>query len=176
MPKYALIALLICLPLLTLAQRMRLDTTIRPLMNHPPGWVAKFSPLHLFDPDNTVQFGLERVLSTRQSVQAEFGYGTGVMNVWRNGGSSRYGQAEHWRGRAEWRFYTNRYRTNRNFGINVRSAAPLGNYLAVELFYKQDNALERFPVGRECVGGLCAYFEQLETPVMKYVWGSHFFV
>ncbi|GAA4454288.1 hypothetical protein GCM10023189_20540 [Nibrella saemangeumensis] len=156
------------------AQRMRLDTTLRPIMDNPPRWVIKFSPQHLFDPDNTVQFGLERILSHRQSVQGEFGYGSGVMNLYRNSESSQYLLPEYWRGRAEWRFYTNRYRTNRNFNVNVRSPAPLGNYLAVELFYKQANAFERFSAGRECVGGQCAYFEQLETAVMKYVWGSHF--
>ncbi|GAA4395857.1 hypothetical protein GCM10023187_03300 [Nibrella viscosa] len=156
------------------AQRMQLDTTLRPVMTQPPRWVIKFSPLHLFDPDNTVQFGLERILSPRQSVQGEFGFGLGTFNVWQGSGSGRYTHWEHWRGRAEWRFYTNRYRSNRNVGINVRSPAPLGNYLAVELFYKQVNAVENYTVGRECTGGPCAFFELRESPVTKYVGGSHF--
>src|SRR5919202_6575111 len=70
-------------------------------------WVIKFAPLSLFDPDNTIQFGIERRLGNRHGIQAEFGYGWQGMNLWQNSQNKRYSNREVWRTRAEYRYYFN---------------------------------------------------------------------
>ena len=124
-------------------------------------WVVKFAPLSLFDPDNTVQFGIERLLGGQHGVQAEFGYGWQGMNLWQNSQNHRYSRREVWRGRLEYRYYVN------------RASAPIGQYVAVEGFYKQVNALESGTAGIGCQTGLCQYYQLFTSPVSKYVWGGH---
>lgn len=124
-------------------------------------WVAKVAPLSLVDPDNTVQFGAERMLANRNAVQGEFGYGWQGMNLWRYAQTSPYSNRETWRGRAEWRYYA------RN------SPGPIGRYFALEVFYKQVNALANGSVGVGCQNGPCQYYELYSSPIRKSVWGSH---
>lgn len=123
-------------------------------------WVVKVAPLSLFDLDNTVQFGVERVLGGRSSVQAEGGYGWPGLQYSRE---YNYGDKEVWRGRAEWRIY------NR---VNVR---PRGSYFAIEGFYKQVNARETGTIGRGCNNGFfgCQYFQQYNSVAQKFVVGGH---
>ncbi|GAB3919668.1 hypothetical protein [Larkinella terrae] len=146
-----------------------LPDTLTPVMNRPPRWVVKFAPLALFDPDNTIQFGAERLFSTRHTVQAEFGYGWKAVNMYPSRRRD-YENFEVWRGRAEWRRYAGRYyRFRRPHYAN----APIGRYFAIETFFKQITALETTAVGRECVDGTCAYFEQGTFPIYRTVWGIH---
>ncbi len=125
-------------------------------------WVIKLAPLAIVDPDNTVQFGAEYIYDQRHSVQAELGYGWHNFSLYANERDYRF--REVWRSRAEWRTYWKRrgqYRT------------PFGGYWAVEAFYKQVNNRETNTIGRECQGGPCAYYQQLDTPITKYVSGSN---
>lgn len=124
-------------------------------------WVVKFAPLSLLDPDNTVQFGAERLLGQQHAVQAEFGYGPQGMNLWQNTQNKRYSSREVWRGRAEYRYYM-----NQNEGV-------IGSYVAVEGFYKQVNARESGTIGVGCGTGACQYYRVFTAPVSKYVWGGH---
>lgn len=101
--------------------------------------IIKFAPLSLLDQDATVQGGLEYRTGVKTAVQGEFGYGRKGLSPF-NTDLNEFVNAEVWRGRAEVRFYTGRYRTNRRQGIAVRSDFSLGNYWAVEGFYKQINA------------------------------------
>jgi len=99
--------------------------------------VVKLAPLALIDPDATIQFGLERRLGPRRSVQAEAGYGWSGLQVL-EGDLSDYRRSLY-RFRTELRYYTGRYRTNRRKGIAVRTDFPLGNYWGPELLVKQIN-------------------------------------
>lgn len=124
-------------------------------------WAVKFAPLSLLDPDNSIQFGIERLVGQRHGLQLELGYGWQALNAWRSTQSTRYIDREIWRGRAEWRYYL--HKTNR----------PVGQYVAVEGFYKQVNAREQGTIGMGCTSGPCQYYQLVSTPLQKYVWGGH---
>ena len=152
------------------------DTVQIQSLTHPPRWVVSLAPLALFDPENTVQLGLERLLAGRHAVLGEFGYGPAALNLWRTYNSNN-GVRETWRGRAEWRIYTRRIRSHSRWqpgrvGRTV-TRKPLGNYVALDLFYKQVNARESGSVGRACEDGSCQYFQRFQSRVVKYVGGAH---
>ena len=155
-------------PMNVLAQLV-LPDTLTPVMNHAPHWVVKFAPLALFDPDNTIQFGVERLFGTRHTVQGEFGYGWRAINMYPDRRDD-YENFEVWRGRAEWRRYSGRYRSYRRPHY---ATPPIGRYFALETFFKQLTVLENTTVGRECVDGTCAYFERGTFPLYRTVWGIH---
>lgn len=162
------LVLALMLPLSGPAQFL-LPDTLTPIMNHPPRWVVKFAPLALFDPDNTIQFGVERLFGTRHTVQGEFGYGWKAINMY-PARREDYENFEVWRGRAEWRRYSGRYRSFRRPHF---AQVPIGRYFAIETFFKQFTARQTTAVGRECVDGTCAYFEQGTFPIYRTVWGLH---
>lgn len=154
------------------------DTVRIRSMTRPPRWVVSLVPLALLDPENTVQAGFERLLGGRHSVLGEIGYGPASLNVWRSYSSSfRNGIGETWRGRAEWRVYTRRIRSNRRWqpGRVGRTVIrkPLGNYAALSVFYKQTNASESGRVERGCEDGSCQYFQRFQSRVVKYIGGAH---
>lgn len=107
-----------------------------------PRAVLKLAPLSLIDRDATVQAGLEYRVGPKTSVQAEFGYGWQGLSVLETE-LDQFVKAEIWRARSEVRFYTGRYRTNRQRRIAVRSNFPLGNYWAVDGLAKQINVTGR---------------------------------
>ena len=151
------------------------DTVQIQSLAHPPRWVVSLAPLALFDPENTVQVGAERLLGRQYSVLGEFGYGPAALNLWRSELTNNV--LETWRGRAEWRIYTRRIRSYRGWqpgrvGRTV-TRKPLGNYVAFDLFYKQSNASESGSVGRACEDGSCQYFQRFQSRVTKYVGGAH---
>lgn len=151
------------------------DTVQIQSLTRPPRWVVSLSPLALFDPENTVQVGVERLLGRQYSVLGEFGYGPAALNLWRSEWTNNV--LETWRGRAEWRIYTRRIRSYSGWqpgrvGRTV-TRKPLGNYVAFDLFYKQSNATESGSVGRACEDGSCQYFQRFQSRVTKYVGGGH---
>lgn len=125
-----------------------------------PRWVIKFAPLSIVDPDNTIQFALERSLGRRQSVQVELGYGWESIGLWETTARGRFSNKETWRGRAEWRLY---FRPQ---------ARPLGFYAAAEGLYKQVNVQETTSNGLPCVGE-CPPGLLGKAPALKHVWGGH---
>jgi hypothetical protein len=132
------------------------------ILNDPARrWVVKFAPLSLFDPDNTIQFGIERLFGQHNAVQFEGGYGFQGMNLWQSSQNTRYSHKEVWRSRVEWRYYLNK--TDR----------PIGRYIAVEGFYKQVNVRESGTLGVGCTTGPCQYYQLFTTPLQKFVWGGH---
>lgn len=154
------------------------DTVRIESLSRPPRYVVSLAPLTLLDPENTLQFGLERLLAGRYSVLGELGYGPASLNVWRSYNSSfNNGIRETWRGRVEWRIYTRRIRSNGRWqpGLVGRTVTrkPLGNYVALDVFYKQTNANEIGSIGRACEDGSCQYFQRFQSRVVKYVGGAH---
>ena len=104
--------------------------------------VIKFAPLSLLDQDATIQGGLEYRTGIRTSVQAEFGYGIKGLSPF-DTDLNNFVDAEVWRGRAEVRFYTGRYRTNQRQGIAVLSNFPMGNYWAIDGLFKRINVTDQ---------------------------------
>ena len=143
------------------AQRIEPDPIYSTHAQPARPWVVKFAPLSLFDIDNTVQFGFERLVSQHSAVQLELGYGPQGMNLWQSSQNERYSDREIWRGRAEWRYYLDK--TNQ----------PRGRYVALEGFYKQVNVRESGTVGVGCTTGPCQYYQVFSSPLQKYVWGGH---
>nr|WP_293842424.1 hypothetical protein [uncultured Arsenicibacter sp.] len=155
---YRLAASGICLMLAFHTHAQRIDSTA----SGEYRWVIKLAPLAIIDPDNTVQLAAEYLFGQRSSVQAEFGYGWNNFSLYNNQRDYRF--REVWRSRAELRTYWKRrgqYRT------------PVGAYWAVEAFYKQVNNREKYTIGRECQSGPCAYYQQIDTPITKYISGGN---
>lgn len=125
-----------------------------------PSWIIKFAPLSLFDPDNTIQLAIERLLNQGHAVQVEFGYGNEQIGLWETTAHGRYSNKETWRVRAEWRLY-------------LRPAdKPQGFYAAAEGLYKQVNVLEMNSNGLPCTGP-CVPGTLSKEPALKQVWGGH---
>jgi len=144
------------------------------LMHSPTRTVFKWAPLSLLDPDATLQFGLEHRTGPRTSVQGELGYGWGGLSLFQED-AREYSQKPMWRVRSEVRFYSGRYRNNRRNNIHIRSAAPYGNYTAIEAFFKaipvQQNWREEL---RWNDGTWRGYGDKLFTrPVQRTVLGIH---
>ncbi len=156
------------------ASAMGQDSTIA--LSRTPRAVLKFAPLSLLlDQDATVQAGLEYQVAPRRSVQVELGYGWKGLSL-SEADIERYERAEVWRGRVETRFYTGRYRTNRRKNLAVRSDFPLGNYWAVEGFYKQINVVKRANVySAEASSSTESYvlIGSRQVPISRYVLGAH---
>jgi hypothetical protein len=136
------------------------SAAVRPLVptRH---WVVKFAPLFLLDPEPTVQFGVERVLNARTSVQVEAGYGAFVFNQMYQTSRVR-GPFATWRARAEVRHFFERA-TSRNY-----RPAPYGSYFAGEIFYKQVVMPLQVDVER------LAYIETEAYDAHRQVMGFHF--
>ncbi|GAB3643448.1 hypothetical protein [Spirosoma arcticum] len=126
--------------LLIASSVMAQDSTIA--LRSAPRAIVKLAPLSLLDQDATIQAGLEYRTGVRTSVQAEIGYGWRGLSLF-SSDLNEFVDAEVWRGRAEVRFYSGRYRTNRRQGIRVRSNFPLGNYWAIDGLFKQINVAGR---------------------------------
>ena len=127
--------LLLSLPLnalITLKTQAQDSTLTRPL----PRVLVKFAPLALIDPDATLQAGLEVKVGSRSSVQGEYGDGWPTLTHSNSDHAHTENQRSIHRIRAEWRVYSGRYRTNRRKNAAIKTPFPLGNYLAVEGFYK----------------------------------------
>lgn len=153
--------------LLTTSAVMAQDSTIA--LRRTPRAVVKFAPLSLLDQDATVQGGLEYQTGAKTSVQGEFGHGRKGLSPF-DTDLKDFAKAEVWRGRAEIRFYSGRYRTNSRQGIAVRSNFPLGNYWAIDGLFKQINVLKQenmySPEPYTLVG-------TRQVPISRYVWGAH---
>lgn len=130
--------------------------------------ILKLAPLSLLiDPDATLQGGLEIRTGRRGSVQGEVGFGHKGLSV-TSDDKKNFADWSIWRARAEWRHYTNRYRTNKQKGIRIRSDFPLGNYFAVEGFGKQISGTKNM--------GLYdtdPTFPTNQQAISRFVWGSH---
>ncbi|GAB2535486.1 hypothetical protein GCM10027085_27760 [Spirosoma aerophilum] len=153
----ALLTLLSAGPLSLLAQPISRLPTLE--TEREPKWVVQFAPLSLFDPSNTIQFGVERMIGQRQSIHIEAGYGWQGMNLWQTSTSTRYTNTENWRGRIEWRYYWR--------------GGPIGPYVAMEGLFKQVTAREQGTVGVGCDLGDCQYYQRFSSPITKHVWGGH---
>ena len=141
------------------------DSTI---IYREPHVILKLAPLSLLiDPDATLQGGLEVRTGLRSSVQAEVGFGHKGLSV-TSDEKKNFANWSIWRVRSEWRHYTNRYRTNNQKNVHIKSSFPLGNYVAIEGFAKQINGTKN--ISESNVNEVL-----ITTPqtIHRFVWGSH---
>ncbi len=151
--------------LLTVSIARAQDSTL----SYPHRYVLKLDLGALIDLHRTIQMGLEFPIGTQRSWQTVVGYGgAGMMG----GDLGKKDAAEVWRIRNEIRFYTGRYRANRQAAIVIKSLPPLGNYWAVELLTKQINSRDQ----REFrTGGTndAPVYKQESLLSQRYVLGVH---
>ncbi len=143
--------------------------------NRPPQWVVKVSPLALIDVEGIWRADVERLVGNRFSIQGGLGYGNQFTQPWRVNGNTNNNDRETWRAQAEWRVYTKRERGPtrwRPYRL-ITSRPPLGNYFAIESFYKQVNAQITGTLQRGCETGTCQFFEQYSARAIRFVTGFH---
>lgn len=155
---------------LTVSLARSQDSTLT--YSHPSRFILKLAPLAVLDQDATIQAGLEYRTGRRTSVQAELGYGGKNLSPFRSD-IKKFADAEVWRGRAEVRFYSGRYRTNHKQGIAIRSDFPLGNYWAVEGLFKQVNVQKAAQSGQIDVNPPVPIEVTGPQLIRRYVVGSH---
>ena len=162
-----------CLTALSMQYVSAQDSIIA--LRRPYRAVIKLAPLSLLDQDATVQGGLEYRTGVRTSVQGEFGYGWKGLSLIKSD-LDKFASVNLWRGRAEVRFYTSHYRTNRRQGIAIRSDVPLGNYWAIEGLYKQINLIDQINVySAEASSATGSYVltGSQRVPISRNVFGGH---
>ena len=123
--------------------------------------ILKWSPLSLFDIDNTFQVGAEIPLKNNQfTIQQEVGYGRSSFNVWYAQEDSRPDK-ETLKSRTQLRYYF--YEKSR-----------FRSYIAGEYMYKRVVNRETQFVGMDCGGsGGCAYFEEKKVSQGRFVSALH---
>ena len=140
----------------------------------PPQWVVKLSPLTIFDVEGFWRADVERLLGDRFSIQGGLGYGNQFTQPWRINNNSNSNNRETWRAQAEWRVYTKRERLPTRWQpYRLITSRPLGNYFALESFYKQVNAQITGTLQRGCETGTCQFFEQYSARAIRFVTGFH---
>lgn len=137
-------------------------------------WVVKFSPLAIIDPESTWRLDLERTLGRNFSLQGGLGYGNSYANLFTRSNSS-VRERETWRAQLEGRFYIYRDQpANRWIPVRRITQKPLGDYLAIETFYKQVAGFFDGTLSRGCTDGNCQFFERYSATARRYVAGFHF--
>jgi hypothetical protein len=136
-----------------------------------PRLVLKFSPLAILQPESLYRLDAEYLLGGRHSIQGGLGYGTGYYQLF---GGNTQNDRETWRAQTEWRIYVNRDRqATRWRPIQRLISKPLGQYFAVETFYKQVNAHYSGTLQRGCQDGNCQFYESYTALARRYVAGFH---
>ena len=161
--------LLFALALIPVVASAQNDSTIA--LRRTPRAILKLAPLSIMDQDATIQAGLEYRTGIRTSVQGEIGYGRKGLSPF-GSDLTEFVDAEVWRGRAEVRFYSGRYRTNNRRGLAVRSNFPLGNYWAIDGLFKQINVTDRADEYPPVIDGSVSR-NVWSMRTCRYVLGSH---
>jgi hypothetical protein len=129
-----------------------------------PTVAIKLLPSAAFDVNATYQLAVE-VFSKdgKHSIQPELGFGT-YESTPRMFESPSYKGQSVWRGRLEWRTYTEKVvRYNHE-----------NSYMGVDVFFKHVSTPRDAEVGRQCDAGNCAFFEQIKFNEYKTVGGVNF--
>lgn len=123
--------------------------------------ILKWSPLSMFDIDNTVQIGIEIPFKNdRFTIQQEAGYGNSNFNVW-------YAQEEH-------RPDESTVKSRTQFRYYFYEKTRFRSYVAGEYMYKRVVTREMQGVGRECsLTGGCSYFQNTNVKQGRFVGAFH---
>lgn len=124
--------------------------------------IVKYSPLPMFDLDNTVQFGVEIPLGKGEfALQQDLGYGNSSFNGWYKN-ESRRPDKDIFKSRTHFKWYFMERRRMRAY------AGP-------EVLFKNVVYRENQWVGRECEApwGPCGFFQNEQVRVDKNVVAGH---
>lgn len=123
--------------------------------------ILKWSPLSLYDVDNTFQLGVEVPLpDSRFTLQQDIGYGHGSFNLWYVGSNNRPDKSTI-KARTQFRFY---YLERPRFRA----------YVAGEYLYKRVVNQKQDWIGRDCnVSGGCSFFENVQIKQGRFVNALH---
>ncbi|NIJ54995.1 DUF3575 domain-containing protein [Dyadobacter arcticus] len=123
--------------------------------------IIKYSPLPMFDLDNTIQFGVEVPLGkSGLTIQEDLGYGHSSFSMWYRETSDVPNKAT-FKSRTQLRYY---YFDRRR----VRG------YVGGEFLYKKVVYRENEWVGMDCSGfGGCNYFEEKKYKVGRFIGAGH---
>jgi hypothetical protein len=124
--------------------------------------IVKFSPLPLFDADNTVQFGVEVPLGKSGiSLQQDLGYGQSKFSMWYSDYTNPPNK-ETFKSRTQLRYYY-------FDGRKVRG------YLGGEVLLKKVVYRDNQWVGMDCNEfGTCGFFQDREIKIARFVGAGHF--
>ncbi|MEO6286539.1 MAG: hypothetical protein ABIN80_04560 [Dyadobacter sp.] len=124
--------------------------------------IIKFSPLPLFDADNTVQFGVEVPLGKRGfSLQQDLGYGHSKFSMWYSDYTNPPNKAT-FKSRTQLRYYYFDGRKVRGY--------MAGELLLKKVVYRNDQW-----VGMDCSEfGTCGFFQNQEVKIGRFVGAGHF--
>ncbi|MCE7041073.1 hypothetical protein [Dyadobacter sp. CY312] len=123
--------------------------------------ILKWSPLSMFDVDNTVQLGVEVPLpDSRFTIQQDVGYGHANFNIWYAEQGPRPNK------------YTIKTRTQFRFYFHERPRFRA--YVAGEYLYKKVVNSDVRWIGRDCseTGG-CSFFENMKVRQGRFVNALH---
>lgn len=123
--------------------------------------IVKYSPLPMFDFDNTIQFGVEVPLGKGNfSLQEDLGYGNASFSAWYDEDSRPDKQIYKSRTHLRWYFMEKR---------RVRA------YVGPEVLYKKVVYRDSQWAGRDCdgPGGPCSFFQSQDVRVDKNVVAGH---
>lgn len=123
--------------------------------------IVKFSPLPLFDADNTVQFGVEVPLGkSGWSLQEDLGYGQSSFGIWYTDEVNPPNK-EIFKSRTQLRYYY-------FDGRRVRG------YVGGEFLYKKVVYRDNQWVGMDCNEfGRCGFFENRDIKIGRFVAAGH---
>lgn len=150
----------------------RVDTVRLEGTKHGPRWVVKWSPLAILDVESLYRVDVERLLGKQFSVQGGLGYGNQYTQLFQSS-NSNVSDRETWRAQLEGRIYVNRNRGVTRWRPDRLLRKPIGQYFAIETFYKQANANFNGTLQRGCETGNCQFFERYSARAIRYVVGSH---
>ncbi|MCE6992772.1 DUF3575 domain-containing protein [Dyadobacter sp. CY323] len=123
--------------------------------------ILKYSPLPMFDVDNTFQLGVEVPLGNSGfSLQQDLGYGHSKFNIWYQEDSSPPNK-DIYKSRTQLRYYFYERRRTK--------AYVAGEYLFKKVVYRENQW-----VGMDCSGfGGCGYFENRDVKIGRIVGAGH---
>ncbi|SDD86708.1 hypothetical protein SAMN04487996_102381 [Dyadobacter soli] len=124
--------------------------------------IIKYSPLPMYDFDNTIQFGVEIPLGKGNfALQEDLGYGNSSFNLWFDEDDDR----------PERDIYKSRTHLKWYFLERRRMRA----YVGPEVLYKKVVYRQNQWIGRDCQTefGPCSFFENKDVRQDKNVWAGH---
>ncbi|KAA0988716.1 hypothetical protein [Dyadobacter aurulentus] len=123
--------------------------------------IIKYSPLPMFDFDNTIQFGVEIPFGqSGVTLQQDLGYGRSTFNAWYTE-QTNVPDKSTYKSRTTLRYYY--------FGKR-----RVRGYVAGEFMFKQVVYRENQWVGMDCSGfGGCGYFENKDIRIARIVGAGH---
>lgn len=123
--------------------------------------IVKYSPLPMFDFDNTIQFGVEVPLGIGNfALQEDLGYGNSSFNAWYDNDDRPDKQIFKSRTHLKWYFMERR---------RMRA------YVGPEILYKKVVYRDSQWAGRDCDSGFgpCSFFQNQDVRVDKNVVATH---